>query len=75
VALRYAVTQPDSLLATFIPQQKQYALCITKFISNHQLKVQAEIQFLEDAFRKNGVLLNQAIRQYMAGFLQIELGI
>jgi hypothetical protein len=37
--------------------------------------VQAEIQFLEDAFRKNGVLLNQAIRQYMAGFLQIELGI
>lgn len=75
VALRYAVTQPDSLLATFVPQQKQYALCFTKFISNHQLKVQAEIQFLEDAFRKNGVLLNQAIRQYMAGFLQIELGI
>jgi hypothetical protein len=75
VALRYAITQPDSLLAMVIPQQKQYGLCITKFISHHQLKVQAEIQFLEDAFRKNGVLLNQAIRQYMAGFLQIELGI
>jgi phosphate-selective porin OprO/OprP len=75
IAFRYAQTKPNMLLTALIPHQKQYGMCLSKFVSNHQLKVQAEIQFIEESFRKNGKLINQYIKQYMAGFLQIELGI
>lgn len=75
IAFRYAVSRPDSLLAQLIPHQKQYGMCVSKFINHHKIKIQAEIQFNEESYRKNGVLINQNIRQYMAGFLQIELGI
>jgi hypothetical protein len=75
VAFRYAVTRPDSLLVNLIPHQKQYGMCVSKFIHHHKIKVQAEIQFKEESFKKNGKLINQNIKQYMAGFLQIELGI
>jgi hypothetical protein len=75
VAFRYAITRPDSLLANLIPHQKQYGMCISKFIYHHKVKVQAEIQFNEESFRKNGKLINQNIKQFMAGFLQLELGI
>ena len=75
IAFRYAVTRPDSLLVNLIPHQKQYGMCVSKFINHHKIKIQAEIQFNEESFRKNGVLINQNIKQYMAGFLQIELGI
>ena len=75
IAFRYAVTRPDSLLVNLIPHQKQYGMCVSKFIYHHKIKIQAEIQFNEESFRKNGVLINQNIKQYMAGFLQVELGI
>jgi len=75
IAFRYAITRPDSLLANLLPHQKQYGMCVTKFINHHKIKIQAEIQFNEESFRKNGILINQNIKQYMAGFLQIELGI
>jgi hypothetical protein len=63
------------LLGNLVPHQKQYGLCVSKLINHHKIKIQAEIQFNEESFRKNGVLINQNIKQYMAGFLQIELGI
>ena len=75
IAFRYAITRPDSLLANLIPHQKQYGMCVSKFINHHKIKIQAEIQFNEESYRKNGKLINQNIRQYIAGFLQIELGI
>jgi phosphate-selective porin OprO/OprP len=75
IAFRYAVTRPDSLLANLVPHQKQYGMCVSKFINHHKIKIQAEIQFNEESYRKNGKLINQYIRQYIAGFLQIELGI
>jgi hypothetical protein len=50
-------------------------MCVSKFINHHKIKIQAEIQFNEESYRKNGKLINQYIRQYIAGFLQIELGI
>ena len=75
IAFRYAITRPDSLLVNLVPHQKQYGLCVSKLINHHKIKIQAEIQFNEESFRKNGVLINQNIKQYMAGFLQIELGI
>jgi phosphate-selective porin OprO/OprP len=75
IAFRYAINRPDSLLANLIPHQKQYGMCVSKFINHHKIKIQAEVQFNEESFRKNGVLINQNIKQYMACFLQIELGI
>jgi hypothetical protein len=75
MALRYALTRPNEKLVNIVPHLKQYGMCVSKFIHLHQLKIQAEVQFNEETFRKNGKLINQNIRQYMAGYLQIELGI
>lgn len=75
VAFRYAITRPNQKLVNLVPHLKQYGMCVSKFINEHKLKVQAEIQFNEESFRKNGKLINQNIKQYVAGFLQIELGI
>ena len=75
VAFRYALTRPDSLLVNLLPQQKQYGMCVSKFFNQHKVKIQAEIQFNEESYRKNGKLINQNIKQYMAGFIQVELGI
>jgi len=75
VAFRYAITRPNDKLATLAPHQKQYGICVSKFINHHKIKLQTEIQFNELSYRINGKLINQNIRQYMAGFLQVELGI
>jgi hypothetical protein len=75
LAFRYAITKPDDQLVNLTPHQKQYGMCVTKFIHRHKLKIQAEVLFNEESYRKNGKLLNQNIKQNIAGFLQIELGI
>lgn len=75
VALRYALTRPTDKLVNLVPHQKQYGLCVSKFINHHTIKVQVEIQFIEESYQRNGKLINQNIKQYMAGFLQLELGI
>lgn len=75
IAFRYAFTRSDSLLAQIVPHQKQFGMCVSKFINQHKIKIQVEIQFNEESYRKNGTLINQNIKQYMAGFLQVELGI
>jgi hypothetical protein len=75
IALRYAYTRPKDKLSTLVPHHKQYAMCVSKFIHQHKIKIQAEIQFYELSYRKNGKLINQNITQNMTGFLQIEIGI
>lgn len=75
IAFRYAITKPSEKLVNLIPHQKQFGMCISKFINHHKIKVQAEIQFIDESFRKNNKLISQYINQYMAGFLQLELGI
>lgn len=75
LAFRYAITKPDDQLVNLTPHQKQYGMCVTKFIHRHKLKIQAEVLFNEESYRKNGKLLNQNIKQNIVGFLQIELGI
>ncbi len=75
VAFRYALTRPDEKLIYIVPHQKQYGMCVSKLINQHSIKFQAEIQFNEESYRKNGILINQNIKQYMAVFLQIEFGI
>ena len=76
VAVRYAYNKPNEELYRYVFNQKQYGICFTKFIVGHAIKLQAEIQFREESkIIPPGKFVAPYYRQYMAGFLQLEMGI
>lgn len=73
IAGRYALTKPGEKIKFLEPERKQYGICFSKFLKGHRIKIQTEIQFNEEYRYSSNSSLN--IKQFMAGYLQIELGI
>jgi hypothetical protein len=73
IAGRYALTAPGEKIKFLEPERKQYGICFSKFLKGHRIKIQTEIQFNEEYKYSSNKSLS--IKQFMAGYLQVELGI